>query len=140
MIRARSLRLTRLDAEGQPVGKPFVTSGYVTLGDVRPTIDCPPFEPIHLTGKFKITGYFKEFNMPAFEETSPGHLAEVNPLVGDHVGVGPINVDPGYRPPSIADGTVSQNLADALARLVDEYGAVGVATTLDELLAMRGAL
>jgi hypothetical protein len=38
-----------------------------------------------------------------------------------------------YRPPSIADGTVSQNLIDVLTKLMDAYGAAGLRSVLDEM-------
>lgn len=41
--------------------------------------------------------------------------------------------DDDYRPPSVADGTVSEELIRALNHLVGEYGEAGVRSTLDEL-------
>lgn len=38
-----------------------------------------------------------------------------------------------WRPPSIAEGTVSQVLVDALEGLIDSYGLAGVQSTLQEL-------
>ena len=38
-----------------------------------------------------------------------------------------------YRPPSNADGTVSQGLIDGLQHLINEYGLVGVKRTLTEM-------
>ena len=38
-----------------------------------------------------------------------------------------------YRPPSIHDGTVSEELVTDLNRLVAEYGHAGVKSTLDEM-------
>jgi hypothetical protein len=41
--------------------------------------------------------------------------------------------NPEYEPPSIASGTVSEDLVRSMAHLVNEYGAAGVRSTLREM-------